>query len=106
MTAPHVQAQREIERVGVHNEIGDRKHEYRESGGARVVHRQQNPTSQESAYRKRRENRPCAPKSHAIAAANCTASGRNAGSRAYNSARTSLSSAMDLPNSAMIGMAL
>src|SRR6266481_4607745 len=94
VATPHVQAQSEIERVRVHDEIGDGEHEDRESGGQSVGHGQHDPSRQQPAYRERRENRPCPPSLHAVAAASIAASGLSAGSRAYNSPRTSLSSAI------------
>src|SRR5882724_2434107 len=94
VATPHVRAQSKIERVRVHDEIGDSQDEDRESNVANVGDRQGDPSRQQRAYRKRREKRPCPPRFHAVAAAIAAAAGRRAGSREYNSARTSLSSAI------------
>ncbi len=94
VATPHVQAQRKIDRVREHDEIGDSEHEDRESGAPNIGDGQHDPSRQQHAYRERREKRPCPERFHAVAAPSDAAAGRIAGSRAYNSDQTSLSSAM------------
>jgi hypothetical protein len=49
VATPHVQAQREIDRIREHDEIGDGEHEDRESNGSRIGHGQHDPSRQKSA---------------------------------------------------------
>ena len=84
-----MQAQDEIQRVGVDDQIGEAVDQQREARGLQIRRGQHDPSRQQRADAERREQAPGRVELHAVATARAAVALRTCGKRASSSARTS-----------------